>query len=292
MGALTDKYCIVGVGETPHRRPSNRTTLSMACEAVRNALADAGLDHSEISGITSYQAFDSSPSKDVGSALGMRLDYSLDILGGGSSTEALVANAIGLIEAGYCRNMVIFRSMNGRSGRRPGGQDPGGSASVPAIRGIGEFDKAWGFTTPAQHHSLTCMRYMHDYGLTSRHLGEVAVAHRKHANLNPKAIFYDKPLTMDDYLKGRWISKPFRLFDCCLETDVAAAIIVAPREWAYNLRQPPGLYHGRHGQGSGPGGVVSLGNAQDSPHRRQLWAQAALRHVGSYTRRYRLCVRL
>ena len=96
MGALTDKYCIVGVGETPHRRPSNRTTLSMACEAVRNAMADAGLDHSEISGVTSYQAFDSSPSKDVGSALGMRLDYSLDILGGGSSTEALVAHAIGL----------------------------------------------------------------------------------------------------------------------------------------------------------------------------------------------------
>ena len=50
MGALTDKYCIVGVGETPHMRPSNRTTLSMACEAVRNAMADSGLDPSDISG--------------------------------------------------------------------------------------------------------------------------------------------------------------------------------------------------------------------------------------------------
>ena len=275
MGALTDKYCIVGVGETPHRRPSNRTTLSMACEAVRNALADAGLDHSEISGITSYQAFDSSPSKDVGSALGMRLDYSLDILGGGSSTEALVANAIGLIEAGYCRNMVIFRSMNGRSGRRPGGQDPGGSASVPAIRGIGEFDKAWGFTTPAQHHSLTCMRYMHDYGLTSRHLGEVAVAHRKHANLNPKAVFYDKPLTMEDYLKGRWISKPFRLFDCCLETDVAAAIIVAPREWAYNLRQPPVFIMGGTARVQAPGASFP-------------WGMPKIHHIGGNYGRNRL----
>ena len=239
MGRLTDKYCIVGVGETPHMRPSGRTTLSMACEAVRNALADAGLRPQDIDGMTSYQGFDSCASTDVASSLGIRLSYAVDIIGGGSSTEALVAHAIGLIEAGYCENMVIFRSMNGRSGRRPGGQDPGGPATLQAVSSIGDMRAAWGFTTPAQHHSMTCMRYMRDYGLTSRQLGEVAVAHRRHANLNPKAVFYERPLTMDDYMKSRWISKPFHLFDCCLETDVAVAIIVTPREVAYNLRQPP-----------------------------------------------------
>ena len=220
-------------------RPSGRTTLSMACEAVRNALADAGLAPQDIDGMTSYQGFDSCASTDVASSLGIRLSYAVDIIGGGSSTEALVAHAIGLIEAGYCENMVIFRSMNGRSGRRPGGQDPGGPATLQAVSSIGDMRAAWGFTTPAQHHSMTCMRYMRDYGLTSRQLGEVAVAHRRHANLNPKAVFYERPLTMDDYMKSRWISKPFHLFDCCLETDVAVAIIVTPREVAYNLRQPP-----------------------------------------------------
>ena len=72
MGALTDKYCIVGVGETPHMRPSNRTTLSMACEAIRNAMADAGLEPSDIDGMTSYQVADSTSSAHVASALGMR----------------------------------------------------------------------------------------------------------------------------------------------------------------------------------------------------------------------------
>ena len=129
MGALTDKYCIVGVGETPHMRPSGRTTLSMACEAVRNAMADSGLDPSEISGMTSYQYGDSCDSAAVASSLGIRLDYAVDIIGGGNSTETLVAHAIGLIEAGYCRNMVIFRSMNGRSGLRFGGQDPDGAGA-------------------------------------------------------------------------------------------------------------------------------------------------------------------
>ena len=220
-------------------RPSGRTTLSMACEAVKNAMADAGLRPQDIDGMTSYQYADSCSSGDVSSSLGIRLSYAVDIIGGGNSTETLVAHAIGLIEAGYCENMLIFRSMNGRSFNRQGGQAPDGAAPVPTISSIDDMWAAWGFTTPAQLHSMTCMRYMRDYGLTSRQLGEVAVAHRRHANLNPKAVFYERPLTMDDYMKGRWISKPFRLFDCCLETDVAAAIIVTTREAAYNLRQPP-----------------------------------------------------
>jgi 3-oxoacyl-[acyl-carrier-protein] synthase III len=85
MGALTDKYCIVGVGETPHMRPSNRTTLSMACEAISKALADAGLKPGDVDGMTSYQAGDSTTSPHVATSLGMRLNYAVDILGGGSS---------------------------------------------------------------------------------------------------------------------------------------------------------------------------------------------------------------
>src|SRR5215470_16460966 len=150
MGALTDKYCIVGVGETPHLRPSNRTTLSMACEAVRNAMADAGLKPSDVDGMTSYQAADSTTSGHVATALGLRLNYCLDILGGGSSTEALVAHAIGLIEAGYARTIVCFRSMNGRSGRRMGGQIPAGPIPAVNAEGDNQFNMGWGWTTPAQ----------------------------------------------------------------------------------------------------------------------------------------------
>ncbi|MGH7966793.1 MAG: thiolase C-terminal domain-containing protein, partial [Candidatus Binatia bacterium] len=90
MGTLTDKYCIVGVGETPHMRPSNRTTLSMACEAVKKALADAGLEPRDIDGITSYQVGDSTSSHHVASALGIRLNYSMEMFGGGASTETLI----------------------------------------------------------------------------------------------------------------------------------------------------------------------------------------------------------
>ena len=143
MGALTDKYCIVGVGETPQMRPSNRTTLSMACEAIRNAMADAGLKPSDIDGMTSYQVADSTSSAHVATALGMRLNYCLDIFGGGSSTEALVAHAIGLIEAGYAKNDRVLpldewalRTQDGRTDSRwadPSGECRGRQPVQPGM---------------------------------------------------------------------------------------------------------------------------------------------------------------
>ena len=238
MGALTDKYCIVGVGETPHMRPSNRTTLSMACEAIKNAMADAGLQSRDIDGMTSYQAMDSTSSNHIATALGIRLNYSVDIMGGGSSTEALIMKSIGLLEAGCCDTMVVFRSMNGRSNRRMGGQSPGGPVRQAQAAGDGQYAMTWGWTTPAQRFGMSAMRWLHDTGNTTRAFAEVAVAHRYHATLNPKAIMR-KPITIEDHHRSRWVSKPFRLLDCCLETDVAAALIITSRERAFNLRQPP-----------------------------------------------------
>jgi len=238
MGALTDKYCIVGVGETPHMRPSNRTTLSMACEAVKKAMADAGLEARDVDGMTSYQAGDSTTSNHVATALGIRLNYSLDIMGGGSSTEALIGHAVGLLEGGYCKVIVIFRSMNGRSGRRMGGQAPGGPVPPTRADGDNQFYMHWGWTTPAQRFGMSAMRYLRDTGTTTKAFAEVAMAHRYHASLNPKAIMR-APITIADHQRSRWVVKPFRLLDCCLETDVSAALIVTSRERAYDLRQPP-----------------------------------------------------
>ena len=238
MGEFTDRTCIVGVGETPHMRPSNRTTLSMAIEAVKNACDDAGIRPQDVDGITSYNAADSTSGMHIATALGMRLNYQVDIMGGGSSTEALIAHAVGLVVGGYCNTMVVFRSMNGRSGRRMGGQAPGGPMPPTPITAPNSFEPLYGFTTPAQKFGISCMRYMRDYGLKSEQLGMISVAHRKHALLNPKSIM-TSPITIEDYMNSRWVSKPFHLLDCCLETDVAAALIITKAERSWDLKQPP-----------------------------------------------------
>lgn len=121
-----------------------------------------------------------------------------------------------------------------------GGQAPGGPAAAMPITNDAGFNSLFGFSTPAQRFGSTCMRYMHDYGLKPETLGKIAITHRRHALLNPKSIMRSQgEIRMEDYLSSRWVSKPFRLLDCCLETDVAAALIVTSRERAHDLKQPP-----------------------------------------------------
>src|SRR5260370_16498793 len=96
---LRDKYCIVGVGETEYSRGSNRTTRALAVEAVRNAILDAGLTARDVDGMMDYQGGDSTLANHVASDLGIRLNFYMDVMGGGSSTEALVALAMGALHA-------------------------------------------------------------------------------------------------------------------------------------------------------------------------------------------------
>jgi len=234
--ALRDRYAVVGIGETAYTRGSGKTTRALATWALRNAMADAGLKPGEVDGMLSYQMTDSTPSPEVASDLGIRLNFFMDVWGGGASTEALVGIAIGVIEAGMCNTVAIFRSMNGYSGARIGGT--GGAAA--AIRGDDLHSQAYGWFSPGQWFSPTFLRYMHDYGVTPADAAEVKVAHSHHASNNPKALM-KKRVTVEDVLASRVIVKPLHLLDCCLETDNATAMIVTRAERARDLRQHPVL---------------------------------------------------
>src|SRR2546427_2738056 len=134
ISSLRDKYCIVGVGETEYSRHSGRTTRAMAVEAVRKAILDAGLRAADVDGMMSYQNGDSTPANWVAPDLGIRLNFYMDVLGGGSSTEALIGLAMGAIEAGMCRTVAIFRSMNGYTEFRIGGARGPGPPPLPGGR--------------------------------------------------------------------------------------------------------------------------------------------------------------
>src|SRR5215831_11920401 len=164
LKSLSDKYCIVGVGETEYSRNSGRTTRAMAVEAVRKAILDAGLTARDVDGMMSYQNGDSTLSPWVAPDLGIRLNFYMDVVGGGSSTEALVGLAIGAIEAGMCNTVALYRSMNGYTEFRIGGT--GVRAAAPA-RGIDLAQRPFGMTSAGQNFALTFMRHMYDFGTTS-----------------------------------------------------------------------------------------------------------------------------
>src|SRR4029078_492755 len=156
---LRDKYAIVGVGETTYTRGSGRTTRALGSWAVRNAMLDAGLKPSDIDGMLSYQGGDSTSGTFISGDLGMRLNFYMDVMGGGSSTEALIGIAIGLIEAGLCKPVVIFRSMTGFSQVRIGG--PGVRSAIP-VSGDMMHSRAYGWQSAGQMFAPTFMRHMHD----------------------------------------------------------------------------------------------------------------------------------
>src|SRR5436309_13293732 len=147
MGSLKDRYCIVGIGETEYSRNSGRTTRAMAVEAIRNAMLDAGLRGADVDGMMSYQNGDSTPGNWVAADLGMRLNFYMDVVGGGSSTEALVGLAIGVIEAGLCKTVAIFRAMNGFSQVRIGGT---GARSAAPVSGDMLHNRAYGWQSAGQ----------------------------------------------------------------------------------------------------------------------------------------------
>jgi len=245
---LRDKYAIVGVGETPYVRGSGRTTRALGVEAVRNAMADAGLGPGEVDGMLSYQGGDSTFAPFIAGDLGLRLNFYMDVFGGGSSTEALIGIATGVIEAGMCRTVAIFRAMNGYSQVRIGGT---GVRSAAPVVGDQIHSRAYGWQSAGQMFSHTFMRHMYDYGTTPEQVAAVKVAHSEHASNNPKAL-YKKRYTVDDVLASRMIVKPLHLLDCCVETDNATCVIVTSAGRARDCPYTPALIRAVAGRVSKP----------------------------------------
>src|ERR1043165_2324798 len=180
---LRDKYAIVGVGETTYTRGSNKTTRALGTWAVRNAILDAGLKASDIDGMLSYQSGDSTFAPVIAGDLGIRLNFYMDVFGGGSSTEALIGIAIGVIEAGMCKTVGIFRSLNGFTSVRIGGTGP--RAALP-VAGDALHARSYGWQSAGQMFAPSFMRHMYDYGTRPEQVATVKAIHSEHASNNPK----------------------------------------------------------------------------------------------------------
>lgn len=243
MNAIRDKYAIVGVGESKRSKNSGTTPLHLALQASRAALADAGLEAKDIDCFMSYSEHDSCSPHQVATYLGVRPQYVKEIMGGGSSTELLIADAIGLIETGQAKTVLIYRSMNGRSGVRMGGGGWSSDLLQSAFDG-GSFIIPYGAASPSQWFGLFATRHMKMNGLTQEHLGHVCTSFYEHAQRNPNAFFYGKPLTMEDYLQTAHLSSPFTKHDFCLESDEANAIIVTSAERAKDCKSTPAIIMG------------------------------------------------
>lgn len=232
---IKDKTAIAGIGWTRFSRSSGATVLNLAAEASLKAAADAGLAMKDIDGLVVYRYRPDSPGpRDLAAALGMETcNYELFCELGGGWAAASVMSAAMAVHAGVCKNVLVVRAMNGRSERLPAGTHGG-----PVTFGRHQFLTPYGHNHAAASFGHFATAHMARYGTTTLDFAHLAVTQRKHATLNKKAMMRD-PMTIEDHQSSRWIVYPFRLLDCCLDSDGACAVIVTSAERARDMRQAP-----------------------------------------------------
>lgn len=228
---FASKAAIVGVAESDLGRTPDKTVLQLQTQAARAALEDAGLRFSDVDALFCAGTWAWSPNLMLAEYLGIRPRYTDTTNIGGSSFEAHIEHAVAGIEAGLFDVALITYGSTQRSDRSRGR----GSFT---FRLTDQYELPFGLPTPVGAYALAATRHMFEYGTTSEQLAEVAVATRKWAAMNEKAMMRD-PITIEDVLNSRWIAEPLHLLDCCLVTDGGGAVVVASAERARDTRKTP-----------------------------------------------------
>jgi acetyl-CoA acetyltransferase len=232
------KAAIVGIGATEFSKDSGRSELQLALEACVAACEDAGIEPSQVNGLSTF-TMETNPESEILRGLGIpELTHFSRIHFGGGAPCATVQYAAMAVASGVADYVLCYRAFNERSGRRFGAGVQGRPAGVTAEEAQFSWTSSFGVLTPASWVAMFATRMMHEYGITSEDFGRVAVADRRHAANNPAAHFYGKPITLEDHQNSRWIVEPLHLLDCCQETDGGQAILVTSVERARDLKQP------------------------------------------------------
>jgi acetyl-CoA acetyltransferase len=223
---------IAGIGNTAYTRGTDKTTLELHLQAALAALADAGLTPADVDGVLPSASAGRTAEEFVCN-LGLReLAFATTAHMGGASLLSSVQKACLAIEAGVASCVLIVAGRRGYSGERV---SIGAHVIEPLMASVAEFEWPFGNVGAAQWFAHAAQRHMHEFGTTSEQLGHVAVTCRAHANLNPQALMYGKPMTLADHQASRMITTPFRLLDCSLESDGAGALILTSADRARAL---------------------------------------------------------
>ncbi len=247
---IRGKTAIAGIGETTYYKhgQSPDPEFVLVLKAILAACEDTGIDSKQIDGFASYSNDRSEPTR-LAAALGINgLRYSnMNWGGGGGGVAAAIGNAAAAVAVGYADCVVAFRGLAQGQFQRFGKAQP-----LSSVSGDPAYMSPYGAMSPLQKYAMRAMRFMHEHKVDHSVLRAISMASYRHAQNNPRAVMYNRPLSEEKYDDSRWIAEPCRLFDCCQENDGAAACIIVTAEKAKDLKNKP---------------AYILGAAQGSDHR-------------------------
>ena len=234
---------ITGIGQSRvSRGPQTKSPLSLTIDAAMQAIEDAGLKRSDIDGMACWPGDrgDKGGMGPVGipmlqDALRIHVDWYSNCSETAGQFGAIF-NAIGAIAAGYCKHVLIWRTMYQATARRTGltnaSFQPGDKASGSMI-----WYSPYHAYTAAVQQSLYFARYVHESGIKPEQVAQIAINQRRNASLNPAAVYRDL-ITLDDYFNAPIIATPLRIFDCDLPIDGSSAIVLSRMDCARDMPNP------------------------------------------------------
>ena len=237
---------ITGIGQSEVGRPSSKSAMRLTLDACLEAIADAGLQRSDIDGVACWPGDNNNGDafSPVGpSALKSALVLNVNWFGGGYEGPGPLTGVINgamAIAAGLCKHVLVFRTITEASARLVNKQ---AGALTNKTQGR-DSSYAWQWFTPFNVQSginlmaLYAQRHFHEYGTRPEQLAQVALTCRRNAMRNPKAL-YRTPMSMDDYMASRMISSPLRMFDCDVHCDASTAIVLSRRDIAQDQPHKP-----------------------------------------------------
>ncbi|MFV9633751.1 thiolase family protein [Mycobacterium neumannii] len=249
MSTFEKDAIISGLGISRIGRRTGIPGIDLTMEAVRAAVADAGLTPDDIDGIVT---FGDTPLPEVIGALGgPAVDQGYGFPTGGVLTPAM--SAMVAVSERRARHVVVYRTvqmLGGTMTQTPPSSEPNPLANPPVEpRALGSRRKLGPFGdidellaahaySAANWLAMHCRRHMELYGTTKEQLGWLAINSRRNAGLNPLAAYRD-PMTMANYLAARPVSTPFGLYDCDVPIDGSIAFVMSHAEYARDCPQPP-----------------------------------------------------
>ncbi len=234
---VKDKVAVAGIAETTYYKRGGApiSEMQLTLQAIIAAAEDAGLDPRQIDGFASYSNDRNDPPR-LAAALGCD-DLSFSNMfwgGGGGGGSGAMANACAALVAGYSKYVVVYRGLaQGQFGRF------GQGTQAKTVSGAGAYTAPYGLMSPAQSFAMRVQRFMYEHNGGHEAQKAISLTSYAHAQRNPRAVMHGSPLSSEAYDGARWIVEPFRLFDCCMENDGAAAVIVTTAERARDLKQKP-----------------------------------------------------
>src|SRR3984893_10651174 len=233
MPSYNGRIAIVGVAESDYGRVPNMTEMQLHAQALQRVLDDSGLRKGDIDGVFCSSHTVGMPTVMLSEYLRIFPRYSDSTSIGGSSFEAHLNHAVGAIRMGKCEVALISYASTQLSSRGRMLGTGGRPATIPEAT----YESPYGNTLVGAY-AMAARRHMYQYGTTSEQLAEIAVVMRRHAGLNPLAM-YREPITVQDVLNSRMIADPLHLLDCCVVSDGGGAVLVTTEERARDLKQKP-----------------------------------------------------